>query len=515
MGITYDLYFPLKEAPVTVSSDAQARPGVGRPAIPREVWRLAIVVVIGAFMAQLDTALVNVGLDTITAKLHGALSAAQWVTSGYLLALAAALPICGWLGRRIGPGTLWLGSLVAFTVASLVCALATSLSMLIVLRVVQGAAGGLLLPAGQTVLGRAAGPSRMGRVMSIAGIAVVLAPAVGPTIGGVLIENLSWHWLFLVNVPVGILALALGLRFIPRGNAEPAGRLDWVGLMILTAALPLVTYGISAAAQYRSLTSPSVLATLPLGLVCLAGYILRSRRGRGAPPVVDLSLLRSRVYSSAVVTVFFSGAGLYGGLIIAPLYFEILRGQGVIDTGLLLLTYGAGAALAMPFAGRLTDRIGGGLSAVIGLAITVATTLPFAFLGAHASLPGIEVLQFVRGTGIGFAGIPAMSAAYASVRREKMADATVTTNIVQRVGGSLGTALFVIILQAHRTVGLADFHRVFLWLTGAAVLALLAALALAAAERRSAEGKHDSAEGKHEDKAEQPGRETVQAEGTQ
>ena len=489
MGNTYDLLFLLKETPVSVSSDAQARPGVARPAIPREVWRLAMVVVIGAFMAQLDTALVNVGLDTITARLHGTLSAAQWVTSGYLLALAAALPACGWLGRRVGPGTLWLGALVAFTAASLACALATSLTMLIVLRVVQGAAGGLLVPAGQTVLGRAAGPSRMGRVMSTAGIAVVLAPAVGPTIGGVLIENLSWHWLFLVNVPVGVVAFALGLRFMPRGTPEPAGRLDWLGLTILTAALPLVAYGISAAAQYRSLTGVSVLATLPAGLVCLAGYVLRSRRGRGAPPVVDLSLLRSRVYSSAVVTVFFSGAGLYGGLIIAPLYFELLRGQDVIDTGLLLLTYGAGAALAMPFAGRLTDRIGGGLSATIGLAVTVATTVPFVFLGAHASLAGIEGLQFVRGIGIGFAGIPAMSAAYASVRREKMADATVTANIVQRVGGSLGTALFVIILQAHAAVGLADFHRVFLWLTGAAVLALLAAVALAAAERSA---KHAS-----------------------
>ena len=457
----------------------------GPRAVPREVWRLAMVIVIGAFMAQLDTALVNVGLDTITNKLHGTLATAQWVTSGYLLALAAALAACGWLGKRIGAGTLWLGALVAFTVISLVCAFATSLDMLIVLRILQGAAGGLLVPAGQPVLGRAAGPARMGRVMSTAGIAVVLAPAIGPTIGGVLIENLSWHWLFLVNVPVGILALALGLRFMPRGNPEPAGHLDLLGLALLTAGLPLVAYGISTATQDKSVTATAVLATLPLGLVCLAGYIVHALRPRTGAPVIDLGLFRSRVYRWAQTAVLFTGGGLFGGLIILPLYFEILRGQSVIGTGLLLLTYGGGAAVAMPLAGRLTDRLGGGLVAAFGLTVTVVTTLPFVFLGAHASLVLIEVLQFARGTGLGFAGIPAMSAAYASVPRQKMPDATVTANIAQRIGGSLGTALFVIILQAHRVVGLADFHRVFLWLTITAAVALLAAVALAAAERRA------------------------------
>ncbi len=199
------------------------------PSIPPEVWRLAYVIVFGAFMAGLDTSLMTVGLATIAHDLHGSLTSAQWVSSGYLVALAAVLPVCGWLGRRIGAGRLWLIALAAFTVLSGLCALAPSLPALIVARVLQGAAGGLLVPAGQTVLGRAAGPGRMGRVMNTAGIAVVLAPAIGPTIGGLLIENLSWHWLFLVNVPVGSSRSSSAPALCPGAAASRPGRSMYAG----------------------------------------------------------------------------------------------------------------------------------------------------------------------------------------------------------------------------------------------------------------------------------------------
>jgi EmrB/QacA subfamily drug resistance transporter len=451
--------------------------------IPPEVWRIALVIVFGAFMAGLDTSLVNVGLETIGRRLHSSLTSVQWVTSGYLLALAGALPACGWLSRYLGAGRLWLWALAGFTVTSGLCALAPGLGVLIALRVAQGVCGGLLVPTGQTILGQAAGPTRMGRVMNTVGIAVVLAPAIGPAIGGLLIAHLSWRWLFLINVPVGAIALILGLRVLPRGQARTAGRLDLNGLLLVSAGLPLLTYGIIAASAARSITGAPALAAIIAGAAALGMFIRRSLHS--AAPLLDLRVFASRVYTAAETSVFFIGAAQFGGMIILPLYFELLRGKGVVGTGLLLLAYGAGAAIAMRTGGRLTDRFGGGITSVVGLIVTVATTIPFIFLSMHASLIVVEFLLFVRGTGLGLSGLPAMSAAYSAVTRDRLPDATAQGNILQRTGGALGSALFVVILENNARSVEASFHTTFFWLTITTAAALAAALWLTAEQLRN------------------------------
>ncbi len=229
-----------------------------------------------------------------------------------------------------------------------------------------------------------------------------------------------------------------------------------------------------------------MLATLPLGILALIGYALHARRRSGAATILDLRLFGDRTYAAAQISVLFCGASLFGGLIVLPLYYELLRGESVVNTGLLLLAYGGGAALSLRAGGVLTDRIGGGLTATIGLSVTIGATAPFMFLGSHAGLGLVEALQFVRGVGVSLAGLPAMSSAFAAVKTKKLADATVQANILQRIGGSLGSALFVVILEAHRPVDLAAFHGVFAWLTATAALALLAATGLAWNQRRAA-----------------------------
>jgi EmrB/QacA subfamily drug resistance transporter len=462
-------------------------PATGRQAplapIPREVWRVAWVIVFGAFMTSVDGSLVTVGLDTISRDTHASLAATQWVTSGYLIALAAALPACAWLGRRLDPGRLWLYSLAGFTCASGLCAAAPGLPALIVLRLVQGATGGLLVPAGQTVLGRVAGPTRMGRVMNAVGVAVVLAPALGPTLGGLLIQSLSWRWLFLVNVPVGAAALVLGARHVPRGRPGPAEPLDLTGLLLVGGGLPLVTYGIAAASERATLAGPAVLATLLPGLGALGLFAWRFPRR--PDPLLDLRLFTSRVYTAASVAVFWTGAALFGSMVVLPLSFELYRHDGVVTTGLLMLAYGGGAALSMRLGGRLTDRIGGGTTALAGLAITVAATVPFTVLGAGANLAVIESLHFLRGVGISLAGIPTMSAAYAAVRKERLPDATALTNILQRVGGAVSSAVSVVLLTSHAT-GDRALHAAFWWLTASAAAALVPVGYLARAQRAAA-----------------------------
>lgn len=186
--------------------------------IPARVWRVAGVVVFGAVMSMLDTSLVNIGLNSIATDLGAALDSAQWIASGYLLALAVTLPLCGWLGRQFGMDRVWLTALAGFTITSALCALAPNIGWLIGFRIAQGLAAGLLVPAGQTLLGQVAGPQRLGRVMSVVGIAVVAAPAIGPTVGGVMLANLDWEWLFLINIPFGLVAFVLGRRVLPRGK---------------------------------------------------------------------------------------------------------------------------------------------------------------------------------------------------------------------------------------------------------------------------------------------------------
>jgi EmrB/QacA subfamily drug resistance transporter len=475
------------DAPLAPRGPAAA-PG-SLTAIPADVWRVAIVVVVGAFMTSLDTSLVNVGLDTVSHDLNASLGSGQWITSAYLLALGAALPVAGWLGRHLGVGRLWLCSLAAFTAASGLCAAAPDLNALIVLRIVQGVTGGLLIPAGQTLVGRAAGPRRMGRVLSTVGVAVVLGPVIGPTIGGLLIAHQSWRWLFLINLPVGAIALALGLRLVPRGDREAAGSFDVVGLVLVVAGLPLVTYGITEAGRQGTLIVPSLLATTITGVLALALFGWRSFR-RDAP-LLDLRLFQNRVFMAATASVVFTGIVLFGELIILPLYFQILRHEGVTGTGLLLISFGAGIATMMPVAGRLTDRFGGGIVSVGGLLVTVGSTMPLALLGGQSSLVLVEAILFAIGVGLGLSIMPAVSAAYVTIPPRSLPDATSLVNVLQRVGGALGSALLIVILNRGLSHGIAGatsvsaFQTTFRWITGAAATALLTAAWLLIEQRRS------------------------------
>jgi len=456
--------------------------------IPGRVWWLAVVLAFGGVLAGLDASIVNVGLAAIGTDLGVSLSAAQWIQSGYLLALAAALPVCGWVSRRVGPGRLWLWALAGFTMASGLCALAPTVEVLVAFRVLQGLAGGLLVPAGMTILGQVAGPARMGRVMATTSVPAILAPAVGPVVGALLLSNLSWQWLFLVNLPVGALGLLLGLRVVPRGKRAPGDRLDVPGLVLVALGLPLLTYAITGLTEQQAISTAPVAAAA-LGLLALIGFIARSRATPS--PLSDLGLFASRVYRSAAFEVFFNGAVLFGGLIVMPLYFQVLLGRDIVDTGLLLIAFSVGAAATFPVAGWLTDRFGGGRITVVGLLITAATTLPFALMPAGMDLVTVQMLQVLRGIGLALSGMPAVSSAFATVQAHQMPDASAQINVLSRVGGAIGSAVFIVILTsglAENATGAASsgaFRTTFWWLTAATTAALVGAAWLTYEQRRA------------------------------
>lgn len=460
---------------------AVARPAAP-PDIPRHVWRIASVVVLGAFMSTLDTSVVNVGLDRMSTGLGASLSTAQWVSSGYLLALAAAMPPVGWLSRRFSARGIWLASLAAFTVTSVLCAVAGTMPELIAFRILQGVAGGMLVPAGQIILARAAGPSRMGRVMSTVGIAVVLAPVIGPVAGGLLID-VSWRWLFLINLPFGLAGLLAGRRVLPaEGERPPAGRLDLSGLVLSAGGLAALTYGITEGSRRGSVTPLPVALTLAGGAAALVLFVVHSRTT--ATPLVQLGLWRNSAFTASAIVSFFGGAALFGGLVLVPLYLEVLRGQSTVATGLLLIGQGVGAAVTMPLSGRLTDRFGGGVVSIAGLALSAVCTLPLLAVTAHTGLAAVVAITTARGLGIGLAIMPAIAAAYSAIEPSQIPDATPQLNAVQRIGGSIGTAVLVVAVQRGIAEPAHAFHISFGLLLATTVLALAPAVVLTMVLRR-------------------------------
>jgi MFS family permease len=330
------------------------------PGLDRDLLRLASVVVLGTIMSILDTTIVNVAIETLGRELHSSLSAIQWVSTGYLLALATVIPLTGWAMERFGGKRMWMISVTLFMAGSALCGLSWSVESLIVFRVLQGFGGGMILPIGQAILAQAAGPQRMGRVMSVIGVPTLLGPVLGPVIGGLIVDHFSWRWIFFVNLPVGAVALLMAWRILPAADvrrSRPA--LDLRGLLLLSPGLAALVYGLSEFGIKGGLDHWSVLVGIVAGAVLLVGFVVHARR-IGAGALIDLRLFQDRAFSAASGTVLVFGISLFGAMFVLPLYYQVVRGQSALDAGLLLAPQGLGAATAMPIAGRLTDTRGAG-----------------------------------------------------------------------------------------------------------------------------------------------------------
>jgi EmrB/QacA subfamily drug resistance transporter len=438
-------------------------------------------------MSILDTTIVNVALDTLGRDLHASLADIQWVLTGYMLSLGAVIPLTGWASRRFGARNVYMVALVLFTGSSMLCGFAGSTSQLILFRVIQGVGGGMLLPIGQMMLAGAAGPQRMGRVMSVVAIPAMLAPILGPTIGGLIVDNTTWRWIFFVNVPIGLLALVLAFRILPRAERTPTEPLDLRGLVLLALGVPLLTYGLAEIGVTGQFTTPRVVVPLLAGTGLIAAFALHALRVQR--PLLDLRLYRRTTFAAASAAMFCLSAALFGGMILVPLYWQQIRAQSALDTGLLMAPMGIGMIVMLPLVGRLTDRIGGGPLALAGVVVTTIATVPFAMIGAHTSIPALCGATVVRGMGVGLAFMPAMTAAFASLKRSELSDATPQLNVLQRIGGSIGTAVLAVVLQ-RALIGATTpaeaagaFGTAFWWSVGLTALAIIPCLVLLRAER--------------------------------
>ncbi|MDW5596056.1 DHA2 family efflux MFS transporter permease subunit [Conexibacter stalactiti] len=422
---------------------AQSHTAAGEP-LPRHVWMVAAVVVLGAVMTILDTTIVNVAIDTLARDFDVSLSTIQWVSTAYLLALATVIPLTGWAADRFGTKRLWMSSVALFVLGSALCGLAWDASSLIAFRILQGIGGGMVMPAGMTVLAQTAGPARVGRVMSIVGVPMLLGPILGPVLGGWLVDDVSWRWIFYVNVPIGLIALPLAWRILDRDVPRPGEKLDLLGLLLLSPGLALFVYGL-AETPTRGFGSAGALLPMIAGLVLVVLFVVHSLRSDH--PLLDLRLFKVRAFSAAAgVTVLF-GSAMFGAMLLFPLYYQIVRGQSALDAGLLMAPQGLGAAVMMPISGRIVDRGAAGKVVLCGLPLVALGYFTYTQLGADTSYALLAGSLFVAGLGTGATMMPSMAAAYQTLSHAAVPRATTTLNILMRVGGSIGTALFAVVLQ--------------------------------------------------------------------
>ena len=404
------------------------------------IWRIASVAAIGSFMSQLDATIVNVSLSSLATDLHSSVGAIQWVTSGYLLALALMLPLSGWLVDRIGAKALYVWCFASFTLCSALCGLAWSATSLIGFRILQGMSGGLLAPMAQMVIARAAG-RHMAQVVSFAAMPVLLAPLLGPPLAGAILQFASWRWLFLINLPVGLLALMLALLFLPGDRAETRPRsLDFVGLALLSPGLALFLYGADHLSERLGLLS--IAASL-----AMLGLFVRTARRKGDRALIDMRLLKAKVFPAAMTTMFMANGVSFAGQMLVPLYVIRAGGFSPSRAGWLMAPLGLGMMCTYPLMGPLVARFGPRRLAASGSLVALAGTLPFLVLAGHGLVvPVAAVALFIRGVGLSTVGIPAITSGYASVARQDLPMATAAMNIVQRLGGPTLTTLCATLL---------------------------------------------------------------------
>lgn len=447
-----------------------------------QVRNALIALVVGGIAAILDSTMVTLAIHTLVVKLHSTPDTIQWVTTGFLVAMAVAIPVTGWAERHWGGKRVWMAALVLFVLGSVLSASAWSDISLIGFRALQGFAAGLIVPLMQTLVVRAAGGHVTTRLMAAVSVPAALGPILGPVVGGVILNWLSWRWLFLVNVPVIAVGLLLAWWFLPADRPESSAgrvRLDSIGLALLAPALAGMLLGLSQLSEDGGIGHTGVLAPLLTGIALFAAFIAWASRPGERQPIVDIRLLRHRSLGTASAVLFTAGAAMYAGMFLLPLYFQQLRGDSVLDAGLLMIPQGVGALAARFVVGKLVDRFGARAVTIASFALAAVATVPFAFAGPGTSLWWLATVLLVRGLGIGAVLIPPMSVAYQDLSPTEIPHATMNTRITQQVGASFGTAIVAVALQAlldQGTVG--AFHGAFWWAMGITVVAVIPALAL-------------------------------------
>jgi EmrB/QacA subfamily drug resistance transporter len=435
---------PTGDGAETVTEEAMAAAGAVEIATPAGgapiggAWGLALfTLVVGAFMSLLDSSIVNVAIPTLETAFSATTADIQWVVTIYLLVLGIVVPSTGWLSDRFGPKRLYVASLILFTIGSALSGLAWSTGSLIVFRAFQAIGGGLIMPVTMSMIYQLVPRERIGTAMGTFGLALILAPAIGPTLGGYLVEYVDWRFIFYINVPIGILGALAASAYIPAFPRRDAGRLDIPGVITSAVGLFALLFALSEGATW-GWGSEAIILLFYSAAAALALFVyfeLHTER-----PLLDLKVFAHgqftlSLFISAVVSV-----ALYSGIFYVPLFLQVVAGMGAFHTGLILLPASLVTAALIPLSGRLYDRIGPAPLVVFGLAVVTVTTFIFHNLSVDTPSDTLILWLSLRAVGLAFSMMPVMTSGMTWIPTAEVARASAISNIVQRVSASFGLA---------------------------------------------------------------------------
>jgi len=415
---------------------------------PMSHWIAPVLVaLIGAFMSILDSSIVNVAIPTIMGVFNVGTSDVQWVSTIYMLALGVVIPFSGWLGDRIGFKRLYMLSMGVFVLGSLLCTVSWNLDSLVVARVIQAMGGGMIMPTAMAMIFRMVPRTQVGSAMGILGIALMVGPAIGPTLGGYLVDFVDWRWIFTINLPIGAIGILLALFVLPEFQSKHPGRLDIAGGLTSAGGLFCLLLALSKGADWGWSAEPTVI----LFVVSLFFFVLFIYLELTAEnPLLELRIFKYRSFTMANLMVFITNMVMFSGIFFVPLFLQTSRGLGALETGLLMMPAALVSGAIMPIQGRLFDRFGPRPLAIAGILLLILVSWLFHYLTLATATSTIILWMMLRGFVMPLANMPAQTAALVEIPTQLVGRASALTNIIGRVAGSFGIAVLTSVLNTRQ-----------------------------------------------------------------
>ncbi|MFD1674276.1 MDR family MFS transporter [Alicyclobacillus fodiniaquatilis] len=451
---------------------------VKKSGLPKGILTAAWAIALGAIAPMLDSTMVNIAIDKLTKYFNTTLDTIQWSITGYVLALAIAVPVSGWLMNKFNGKKVFIGSVIAFGVISIFVGISWGVSSFIFFRLLQGFSAGIITPLMSTLLVKTAGPENIGKVMAIVSTPMIFGPILGPVVGGFIVQGASWHWIFFINVFIVLIAAPLMMKTIP--DFEPFNKdskLDVFGIIDLSLMSAALIFGITKAADHASFDNSETILWVGIGLVLAVIYLIYNRI-RKNQTVLPMNLFAHKSFLTSNIGLFLANIAIMGPMLILPLFFQNFRQFTAIEAALALIPQGVGMLVTRPIIGKMIDKIGAKYVVMVSLVLSLIGSIPLIFITDKTSMIWISIILFIRGTSFGGIILPLTSDAYTGLDSKQLPEAGVGINIIENLGSSFGSAVIATVvatviqgLQPNIVNHLKGYHAGFL--VSVIVLALI------------------------------------------